>query len=105
MFQYAKKNGIDSTNRKKLYRIWKELKNLLGSTKKYHQNKYRNTTQQPEDALKERISSPSIEDPASQPTTDLCPKRKKFGDNSSDSSDAPIIISFPLTARLPNTSS
>lgn len=51
------------------------------------------------------ISSPSIEDPASQPTTDLCPKRKKFGDNSSDSSDAPIIISFPLTARPPNTSS
>ena len=62
-----------------------------------------NTT--PEDALKESISSPSLEDPASQPTTDLCPKRKKFGDNSSGSSDAPIIINFPLAARPPNTSS
>jgi hypothetical protein len=35
----------------------------------------------------------------------LCPKRKKFGDNSSGSSDAPIIISLPLTARPLNTSS
>ena len=58
-----------------------------------------NTT--PGDALKEIISSPSLEDPVSQPTTDLCPKRKKFGDNSSGSSDAPIIISFPLTVRPP----
>ncbi|MGC2669146.1 MAG: hypothetical protein WA220_08185 [Candidatus Nitrosopolaris sp.] len=57
----------------------------------------------PEDTLKESVSSESIEDPASQPTTDLCPKRKKFGDTSSGSSDAPIMIHFPLTARPPNT--
>ncbi|MFY9798890.1 MAG: hypothetical protein WAK17_10355 [Candidatus Nitrosopolaris sp.] len=36
-------------------------------------------------------------------TTDLRPEMKRCGDISSDSSDAPIMISFPLIARPHNT--
>ena len=53
----------------------------------------------PEDTLKESVSSVSIEDPASQPTTDLCPKKKKFGDTSTDSSEAPIMIQLSVDSQ------
>jgi hypothetical protein len=49
------------------------------------------------------VSCESIEDPLGQPTTDLRPEMKKFGDTSSGSTDAPIIISFPLMANAQGT--
>jgi hypothetical protein len=50
------------------------------------------------------MSCESIDVPAGQTTTDLRPKMNKVGGTSSASSDTPIIINFPLTARPPNTS-
>ncbi|MGA7900286.1 MAG: hypothetical protein WCA39_15635 [Nitrososphaeraceae archaeon] len=46
----------------------------------------------------------SIEVPLGQPISDLRPSNIRFGDTSMLSSEAPTMISFPLTDKPPNTS-